>query len=134
MARVAEARENWPEARQYHEESLAIFRELPDPVSVAWSLEALARIDWHDKRLAPARALIEEAVSTLRPVGSRVDLARVLATAGRLAATAGDLTVAQARLEESLAIAQALNDPTATAQVRRDLAGLPATQVQRGEA
>jgi predicted ATPase len=134
MARVAEVRGNGSEARQYHEESLAIFRELPDPVSVAWSLEALARIAWHDQRLAPARALIEEAVSTLRPVGSRVDLARLLATAGRLAASAGDHAAARARLEESLAISHDLNDPTAAAEVRRDLAGLPATQTRNGEA
>jgi non-specific serine/threonine protein kinase len=128
MGLAAEDREHWAEARQYHEEGLALSRAVEDPVSTAWSLGALARIAWRCDRLAEARTLIGDALRTMGSAGTPADMARLLLRAGQMALADGDYAAARAHLEESLAVFQALSDHAGAEKARDELARLASSQ------
>lgn len=105
--RLAWVADDCPASSRYHEEALAIFRELGDPGGVARALADLGFLAFDNSDLPRARALLSEAAEIAAPLAaSSADLrlaAHVEHIRGVLAAADGDFAQAFALDTESLA-------------------------------
>jgi len=93
-------------ARLFAEESLALFREVGDPVNVSLQLQSLATLLTQNEDYAAARKLIEEALPMQRKLGLKRDIPYSLNAVGRLAFWQGDRQQARACLEESILLSE----------------------------
>ena len=123
-------------AQLLQEESLAIAREIADPLRIASALNNLALVIWNKGDTDRATALLEESAAIKRKQGNWVGLAITLNNLGMLAAEAGDQDGAIASMEETLAIERKLGNPTGIADSLGNLAGLiaPTGDVARAAA
>ena len=119
---------DYPAARNMHEESLAIRRELGDRGAIARSLNNLGLVAWDQSDYTSARALYEESLAINREQGARESLARSLNNLGLLAFEQGDYTSARVLHEESLAIVRELGDRSGIATSLNNLAELISAQ------
>ena len=101
---------DYPVARELHEESLAIRRQLGDRRGVASSLNNLGSVARDLGDLASARALFDESLSIARELGDRGYVANILGNLGIVAHEQGDYPAARALHEESLAMMRELGD------------------------
>jgi predicted ATPase/DNA-binding winged helix-turn-helix (wHTH) protein len=99
---------DYPAARAFHEESLAIRRGLGDRPGVAVSLGNLANVALHQGDYPAARALLEESLAIHRELGDRFGIAVSLSNLGNVGVNQGDYPAARALYEESLAICREL--------------------------
>jgi tetratricopeptide (TPR) repeat protein len=98
---------DYPSARAYKEESLAIRRELGDPKLVASSLSQLGITLRELGDYPAARAALEECLALSWQVDNKIHIAIALERLGTVAHAAGDYTAAGAYYEESLPAAKA---------------------------
>jgi predicted ATPase/DNA-binding SARP family transcriptional activator len=97
-------------ARQLHEESLAIRRELGDRRGIALSTGNLANIDYLQGRYAEARPLFEECLEAFRVVNEPAAVASTLANLGLVSLYLGDRHRARSYNQESCDIRAELGD------------------------
>jgi tetratricopeptide (TPR) repeat protein len=91
-------------ARAYSEESVAVFREVGEPVEIGRALAGLGAKLAGLGEVARARELFEEAAELLRASGDTYPLALTLGNLADLAIRDGDHARAEALLEEVLAL------------------------------
>jgi predicted ATPase/DNA-binding SARP family transcriptional activator/Tfp pilus assembly protein PilF len=101
---------DWNSAWAYHEESLAIQREIGDRQGVAASLNSLGNAARNQGDYASARVYFEESLAIQREIRDRSGIARSLHNLGMMAGGQGDYTSARAYFEESLAIRREIGD------------------------
>ena len=99
-----------PAAKAWHEESLAIRRELGDLRGIATSLSNLGVLATSQGDFPAARALFEESLAILRQLDDPWGIAIALGNLGNAASEVGDYPVAKSRHEESLAIKRRLGN------------------------
>jgi tetratricopeptide (TPR) repeat protein len=101
---------DYPAARAFYEESLAIFRELGDRSGIAWSLTNLGNVAYEQADYVAGKAMYEQSLAIYREVGDRSGIAAALVNMGTEAGNQGDYPAANALREESLAIHRELGD------------------------
>jgi predicted ATPase/DNA-binding winged helix-turn-helix (wHTH) protein len=101
---------DYPAARAFHEESLAIRRELGDRFGIASSLNNLGNPALNPSDYPASRAVLEESLAIRRELGDRFGLAASLGNLGNVVLNQGDYPAAKVLLEESLAIRRELGD------------------------
>jgi predicted ATPase len=92
------------EARLFAEESLALYRELGDPINISGQLVGLAGLLLQNGDYVTARKLIEEALPLQQKLGLEFDIPNSLITLGRLAFWQGNWQQACAYFKESIAL------------------------------
>ena len=97
---------DFPAARAYHEDSLAMARELSDQKGMASAAIFLGNLLLRQGQPAAARALAEEALAISRNLKDRWLTQQSLNGLGNAALDMGEYPMAQALYEESLAIAR----------------------------
>ncbi len=101
---------DYPAAKAFYEESLAIRRELGDRSGIAGSLGNLGSVTASQGDHPAARALLEESLAIYRELGDRFGIASSSNNLGNIAKNQDDCPAARARFEESLAIHRELGD------------------------
>ncbi len=110
LGSVAFKRGELSTANEYHEESLALFRELGDRHGEATSLGNLGLVAFDRGELSTAQEYYEESLALFRELGDRHGEATSLGNLGNLAFKRRELSAAQEYLEESLALRRELGD------------------------
>jgi predicted ATPase len=100
----------YAEARRYLEESLAIARELGDPLRVAKPLQPLGGACLGLGDMETARAHLEEALALARQVGDKRETAAALNALAQLYRVEGALDTAELLFESMIALARELGD------------------------
>ncbi|MCW3096470.1 MAG: hypothetical protein JWL77_2088 [Chthonomonadaceae bacterium] len=95
---------DYPAACAYHEESLAIQREIGDRDGIAKSLNNLGSTAYVQGDHTAARAYFEESLAIQREIGDRPGIAGSLNNLGNVAWLQGDYAAARAYYEEALVI------------------------------
>lgn len=113
---------DYPAARAYYEESLALRRQVGDQHRIADSLNALGLLVSTQGDYAAARRFYEEALTLWREVGHERGVSVALSNLGEVAAAESDYPRARALQEEALALQQAVGDLRSVANTSRDLA------------
>ena len=135
LATVETGSGEYAEARERAEESLTLARESEAPLLVVCALEAMSAVSLAegDEEAASEQLAEAEAIGRVGVVpGSYVSA--VLRALGELAAQRGDLSTAQARLEESLSLARQVDDPWAAARALSSQATLARSERRRDQA
>jgi DNA-binding CsgD family transcriptional regulator/tetratricopeptide (TPR) repeat protein len=118
------------EVRVLSEESLAIFRELGDPLGEGFSLHNLAVAAYGEGNLGLARALGEESLAIFRCVDVQGAMVEVLASLGPILDSAGDAASALAALTEALPMAVRVGPRWVVAALLEGIAKVAAGQRQ----
>ena len=121
-------------ARELHEESLAIRRELGDRRGIASSLGNLGNVAYAQGHYPFSRALFEESLAISRDVGDRQGIGFSLGTLGNVAAAQGDNASARAFFKQSLAIRLELGDRWGIAEVLEGLSYVAFALAEPGRA
>jgi DNA-binding CsgD family transcriptional regulator len=127
---VARERGDPADVRVRCEESLAIFRELGEPLGEGFSLHNLAVAAYQEGHLDLARTLGEESLAIFRRLDVGRALAEVLASMGPILDAAGDDAAALAALTEALHLAWRVGPRWVIAAVLEGLATVAAGQRQ----
>lgn len=115
-------------AREYHEQSLAIHRELDKPLSIAITLGNIARaVNAMNGDLNEAKSLQEESLRILRQLGNRASISVTLNNLGGLVHKLGAPDAARIYLEEAAAINRELQNPDGEAY---NLCGLGQIEIE----
>ena len=101
---------DYPAAREWYEESLALRREVGDKRGTANLLNNLGVLARFEGDLATARARYEESLALLRALGDRAAVGQALNNLGLVLRYQGDLAGARQSLEESLRLRRQLKD------------------------
>jgi predicted ATPase/class 3 adenylate cyclase len=115
---------DYPRARRYFEEGLAIKRDLGDKLGISSTLNNLGLIARDEGDFVRAKALYEEALAIDREIGDRARLAGTLENLGAVAMLQGDYTTARPFLEEALAIGREGGDNLAVAVTLHSMGNL----------
>ena len=115
-------------ARAFHEEALAIRRELNDTVGIGASLNSLGNVAHRHGDCTMARQLFEEALRIARTGGDRLSMAGPLNNLANVALDEGNLAAARAFHEESLSIKRELRNKIGVANSLNGLAGVVAAE------
>jgi predicted ATPase/DNA-binding SARP family transcriptional activator len=107
---LALSQRDYPAARVYYEECLAIYRQLEDPEGLAIALNGFGSLAEEQSNFPEARRLHEESLAIRRQLGDPVGIALALNLLGNVALEQGDLATAKARYEESQSISAELGD------------------------
>ncbi len=118
---IAENRGNYAEAREYHEESLALARELGNTASRATSLNNLGVIAKNRGNYAEAKEYHEESLALKRELGDPAGRAKSLNNLGEIARHQGNYAKAKEYHEESLTLERELGDPAGRAKSLNNL-------------
>jgi non-specific serine/threonine protein kinase len=108
LATVAMYQGDFAACRAFNEEGLALYRDQGNRRGMALALHNLAYLELSQANPEAARGLYEESLSILRAVGDREGMALTLADLGVAYARLGRRGEAQARLLETLQLAQEL--------------------------
>jgi non-specific serine/threonine protein kinase len=103
-------RGDYDAAREYCQESLALYRELEQTDGIAHALLNLGAVVREQGDLEAARLCFQEAVAIRRQAGARGGIAVSLANLGTVALCQGDIEAARPLFEESLALYAQLQD------------------------
>jgi tetratricopeptide (TPR) repeat protein len=123
---LALAHSDFPAARAYHEESLAIRREIGNRRGIAGSLGSLGVVARIQGDYASARAYQEESLAIRRELGDRQGVSSALNNLGNALRNLGETATARACHLESLAIKRDLQDWAGIAQSLGNLGNLAA--------
>jgi tetratricopeptide (TPR) repeat protein len=101
---------DYPAARRFHEECLAVRTELGDRRGVGASYGNLGIVAEEQADYPVARANYERCLAICREVGDRFNTAQTLCALGQVAGALGDYREARAFFEESLALSREAED------------------------
>jgi predicted ATPase/DNA-binding CsgD family transcriptional regulator len=107
---LADAQGDYAAAEAHFEQTLAIYREIGDPVWIANSLNNLGVIALHKRAYATARRLFEESLILWRQLGQQRIVALSLNNIGGAARAEGAFELARSRHEEALVLFRSLED------------------------
>ena len=107
---LASNQADYAEAKSFHQQALAIRRQLQDKPGIAATLNSLAIIAQHQSDLVLAQRLQEESLALKRELDDKPLIALSLNNLAVISTKLGDYARAQAYLEESLAILRAAGD------------------------
>lgn len=107
---LAWAQGDYPAARAYYEESLALYRSLGDPAGAANALSNLGLLAHEQGDYDTARVQLEESLALRRQAGDRTTIPTSLINLALILRDQGDFAGARAFLEESLSLTRALGD------------------------
>lgn len=124
---LAHAQGDVAASARWHEQCLAVQRELGDHKGVAASLESLGIVADEGGHHASGIALMEEALALQRELGDPIAIAQVLNNLGATLGFVGEQTRARTLLEESLAIKRAHGDRRGVAMGLDNLGDLAAS-------
>jgi predicted ATPase/class 3 adenylate cyclase len=125
---LARVQGDTPLAREFFEESLALFRTLGEQADVANTLHNLGSVVHFQGDLRLATALLDESLTLWRTAGDRWGLAMALSFRGSLARDRGEVTQAIALYEESLGLLREHGDWWGVAAVLGSLGTLVGDQ------
>lgn len=125
---LAEGQGDYLTARAYHEESLAIFRELGDERDIAKTLQHLGFIAWKQGEYTRARSLSEEGLGLSQKLGDFSSIGDLLNNLGLIARAQGEYTQAKAFYEESLGINTKLGNKRAISYLFNNLGSVAENQ------
>jgi predicted ATPase/DNA-binding CsgD family transcriptional regulator/Tfp pilus assembly protein PilF len=109
---VARKQGDYPRARAWAEQAVAMARELGDKRQITDALNALAAIELVQGDYSAARSLMEETLAAYRELGVDVFIASTLNNLGEVARYQSDYTSAEGYYRESLGIFRAMGDQT----------------------
>jgi tetratricopeptide (TPR) repeat protein len=138
-AMLAEAQGDLEGARKFHEESLALRREIGDTDRIARSLIGLGVLARQRGDLEEARSLLQESLEAMQSAGDASEAAGVLLQLGVIRVLEGDYDEAEPELRESLNLFQRLGDDAGSANALQSLGFLAmstgdlATAIERFE-
>jgi predicted ATPase len=115
-------------------ESVAVWRELDDPLGLAYALQFLGMSAIGQGDVMQARALEEESVAIFRTGADQFGLATSLASLGVALLIQGDYVAAQSYLEESVIVFRAMGDEWGVALPLRNLGIAALRQGDYGQA
>jgi predicted ATPase/DNA-binding SARP family transcriptional activator/tetratricopeptide (TPR) repeat protein len=118
---LASQQGDYPAARRFYEQSLALRRELGDQQGMAALLNNLGLLLGDEGNYLAARALHEESLALRRALHDRPGLASSLMNLGLVAHLQGDYPAAEGLYQESLALRRAQNDAQGIALVLSSL-------------
>lgn len=121
---------DYPAARMYLEESVAVGRQIGDRSTLAVSLRELDLLELYQGNLAAADRYSKEGIALGRETGSDWDLALALFNAGYIASALGDNVRASAAFQESQILFQKVQDEWGVALA---LSGLGLVASQQGD-
>ncbi|HLY26763.1 MAG TPA: tetratricopeptide repeat protein, partial [Aggregatilineales bacterium] len=110
LGTVAADLSDYPLARKYLEQALALSREIGDRVDEAATLNNLGNVARYEDKYEEARTYLEDALSIRRESGDRRGEEAVLNNLGEVAREEGNLTGARSYLEQSLRISREVED------------------------
>jgi DNA-binding CsgD family transcriptional regulator len=118
------------DAESFAQESLAIYRDLEQPLGIHGALAMLGVVAWRQRDLAQAAALFDQVLAAARAAGDVVRIADMTNQLGAIALERDDYERARLAFRESFAINQHLHDhPRACGA----LVGAAATCLHRGQ-
>ncbi|MGD9892504.1 MAG: tetratricopeptide repeat protein [Dehalococcoidia bacterium] len=109
-ARLAWSQADFPAARAFAEESLALQQELGDKREIAATLNTLGTIAVRQGDYATGRSHFAEALALVRELGDDWRIAVALYNLGTVAIEQGDYAAARSSYEESLSLRRGLGD------------------------
>jgi tetratricopeptide (TPR) repeat protein len=121
-------------ANRLHAESLALYRELGDKQSVAWTLSYLGHAKKKQGDHEQATALDEESLTLFRELGDNPGITWLLIQLGECAYFQGDYEQAEALIEESLVLSREQEDKLWLAWGLQLLGNLAQRQGDAGQA
>jgi predicted ATPase/DNA-binding CsgD family transcriptional regulator len=101
---------DYPAARRWLDQGIALARELGEPIGLGYTLHVLVWIDLFRPDRGDLRSLAVESVALFRAVGERWGLATSLCTLGMTLIVDQEISTANAVLAESRALARELGD------------------------
>lgn len=110
LGTLASSQGDYLRAKAALEESLALFRQLGDKVSIATSLRNLGNESRMQGNYDAARTYFGEGLRIARELDSRWEIAAFLGDLGVVTQTLGDMEASRSLYEESLAIRRGLKD------------------------
>jgi predicted ATPase len=121
---VANSEGNEAQARDFFEQSLAIWQALDDPYGMSWSFIMLADIALHRNDLPGAQTLYADGARRLRDMGNTTLLAYALRRIGQISMAQGDSARAFSLLKESMALNELVDDRRGVAACLASLAAV----------
>jgi tetratricopeptide (TPR) repeat protein len=118
---LAHLQGDYTAARGYHEESLAISREIGDWAGIATSLNSLGAAFNSQNDYASASTYYKESLTIFREIGDRSSIAGSLLGLGNIAYAQGDYDSAHVYYEDSLAIKRGSGDRDSSAGLLNNL-------------
>ncbi len=134
LARVAGQRRAWGAARQFYEESLAVFRALNASLEMAQSVSGLGHVACAQGLYDEAQRLDEESLAIYRQLGNTLGMAAVLNNLSHVAEMAGNYPQAKLWLYDSLKVAQKASAHWLVAVAFSNLAHIASLQETHDEA
>lgn len=125
---VASRQGDYPAARGFLEEALALRRMSGDKHGISITLNNLASVAINQRDYPGARSLLEDSVAIKRELNDKVGLAYSLGNLGEVARQEGDYTTAYELYEESLSLLRKLDDKDTVAIVLVSLGNLNLVQ------
>jgi predicted ATPase/Flp pilus assembly protein TadD len=119
---------DYPKAHAFHEESLALYRELEDKRGIASQLNNLGIIASYQADHQAARSLYERSLAIHRQIGNKLGTANTLNNLAGVAEEEGDYPRARALYEESLGLYRELGNKGSIASSLSGLGRLAGTQ------
>lgn len=119
---LAWAQGDYPTAKNFWEQSLALHRNLGDKQGSAHALNNLAMLADVQRLWPEAAQRYEEALDAFRQAGDQANIAAVLGNLGKNATAQGRYDIAERLCKESLTIRRQLGDSMAVAAVLHSLA------------
>jgi predicted ATPase/class 3 adenylate cyclase/Tfp pilus assembly protein PilF len=114
----------YQQAMKFHEESLALYRELKDKDGIATSIGNMGIVAYEQGDYERARKLCEEHLVYKREIGDKDSIASSLSDLGNIAYDQGDYQQARRFHEESLALRQKIGNKRGIANSLNNLGNL----------
>jgi tetratricopeptide (TPR) repeat protein len=124
LGNVAESLGNYAEALEYHEQTLALFRDLGDRQGEANALGNLGLVTWRQGNYAAATEYSEQALVLFRDLGDRQGEASSLNNLGNVADSQGNYAEAREYYEQALALFRDLGDRQGEVDALNNLGGV----------
>jgi tetratricopeptide (TPR) repeat protein len=134
LAALAMDVEDYPRARTFLQDSLAIKRDLGDAAGIATSLYNLGDAAVHLGEYAVALGLLEESLALFRRLSAADRIAQTLHSLGSVALRQGHVPAAEARMTEALGLFQQASDGWGQALCIEGLAEVSAASGQHTRA
>ncbi|MCA9952140.1 MAG: tetratricopeptide repeat protein [Anaerolineales bacterium] len=109
LGEVMRASEDFPAAKAYYEQSLALYREVGDAFGTGASLINLGFVAYHAGNLEQAYRYANDAYAAFKAINNSRVLTYPITLFGRIAQDKGDYNLALSRYQEALKLANSIN-------------------------
>jgi predicted ATPase/class 3 adenylate cyclase/lipoprotein NlpI len=133
-ANLSHSQGDYAISRSFHEQSLALRREIGDTRGIAASLNNLGLVSYRQGDYAAARSFHEQSLAIKKERGDKWGMSSSFMNLGLLAQEVGDFASARSLYEQSLALKEELGDKEGIATLHSNLGSLAAEQGDYGVA